>query len=141
MGERGTREVATATRVEGLIDTDVLVDASRGVAEAIRFLDEQRAAASAPISVVSAMELIGGCRNSGDLRAVQQVLGHHTLVPVTARASTVALELMESFFLSHGPLIPDALIAATARENGLVLFTRNVRHYQMIGGLQARRPY
>jgi len=57
------------------------------------------------------------------------------------RVSTVALELMESFFLSHGLLIPDALIAATARENGLVLFTRNVRHYQMIGGLQARRPY
>lgn len=48
---------------------------------------------------------------------------------------------MDSYFLSHGLLIPDALIAATAVEEGLTLFTRNLRHFQMIPGLTAIAPY
>jgi predicted nucleic acid-binding protein len=37
-------------------------------------------------------------------------------------------------------LIADALIAATALELGLTLYTRNVRDFQMIPGLVVR-PY
>jgi predicted nucleic acid-binding protein len=52
-----------------------------------------------------------------------------------------AHQLMNSFFLSHGLLIPDALIAATALELGLTLCTKNIRHFQMIEGLEVSRPY
>jgi tRNA(fMet)-specific endonuclease VapC len=48
---------------------------------------------------------------------------------------------MTSFFLSHGLLIPDALIAATALEHGLDLYSKNVRDFRMIPGLVATRPY
>ena len=48
---------------------------------------------------------------------------------------------MDSFFLSHGLVIPDALIAATALEHGLALYTRNVRDFQMIPSLTLVRPY
>jgi predicted nucleic acid-binding protein len=48
---------------------------------------------------------------------------------------------MDSFFLSHGLLIADALIAATALELGLTLYTPNVRDFQLIPALKVVRPY
>jgi predicted nucleic acid-binding protein len=43
---------------------------------------------------------------------------------MSAAASQIAYQLMESFFLSHGLLIPNALIAVTALEHGLILHTK-----------------
>ena len=37
--------------------------------------------------------------------------------------------------LSHGLLIPDALIAASVIENDLLLFTRNQKDFQFIKGI------
>jgi predicted nucleic acid-binding protein len=48
---------------------------------------------------------------------------------------------MQRFYLSHGLLIPDALIAATALDYGVTLYTKNVRHFLMIPGLTVVRPY
>ena len=48
---------------------------------------------------------------------------------------------METFYLSHGLGIPDALVAATAIHHQLVLYTRNVRHFQMIPDLKVVPPY
>lgn len=125
----------------GLIDTDILIDAERGVRDAIQFLAAQQAAAGVRVSIVSAMELIAGCRNASELANVQQFLAAVTVWPVTATGSQLARQLMESFFLSHRLLIPDALIAATALENGGTLYTKNVKHFQMIPGLTVLRPY
>jgi hypothetical protein len=48
---------------------------------------------------------------------------------------------MRRYRLSHGLLLPDALIAATAIEYDVTLYTKNVRHFQMIPGLAVVRPY
>ena len=48
---------------------------------------------------------------------------------------------MQSFSLSHGLLLPGALIAATALEDDWKLYTKNVRHFRMIPGLNIVRPY
>jgi len=40
--------------------------------------------------------------------------------------------------LSHGLLIADALIAATALITGCVLVSGNAKHFSMIKGLQFR---
>jgi len=124
-----------------LTDTDILVDASRGVADAARFLTVQRAARGVHVSIVSAMELVRGCRNAAELKEVQRFLQRMAVLPVSTTASQIAYQLMESFFLSHGLLIPDALIAATALEQELTLYTKNTRHFQMIPGLTIVRPY
>jgi predicted nucleic acid-binding protein len=42
---------------------------------------------------------------------------------------------------SHGLSIPDALIAATAVEHGIALYTRGLHHFQMIPALTIHRPY
>ncbi len=38
-------------------------------------------------------------------------------------------------------MIPDALIAATAVDHNLTLYTKNTRHFQMIPQLTVVRPY
>ena len=93
------------------------------------------------MSIVSAMELVQGCRSAADLVRVCRLLSRSTMLPVSSTGSRTALSLMETFALGHGLRIPDALIAVTALEHGLPLYTRNVRHLQMIPGLVAVRPY
>ena len=125
----------------GLIDTDVLIDAARNVDVAVEFVERQRRSLGIRISVVSAMELVAGSRNARELRTVTGFLAGVTVEPLSPAMSVAALRLMESHVLAHGLLIPDALIAATAIGIGLPLFTRNVRHFEMIASLDVRRPY
>jgi hypothetical protein len=64
-----------------------------------------------------------------------------SIVPVSSPASQRAYQLMDSFFLGHGLLIADALIGATAVEDGLTLFTKNIRDFRPIPHLAVVRPY
>ena len=133
--------MARAADTGGVVDTDILVDAQRGRADAKDFLTIQRFTSGLVISVISAMELIVGCRNAVALERVQQFLRHTRILPMSEVASYIAYHLMQSFFLSHGLLLADALIAATSLEYGGTLYTKNVRHFRMISGLRVIRPY
>ena len=125
----------------GLTDSDILIDAERGVRAAIDFLIAQRVSGGLRLSVVSAMELIAGCRNSQELATLNQFLRHAIVVEIDPSISQLARGWMESYFLSHGLMIADALIAATAHDQRVPLFTKNVRHFQMLPGLTVIRPY
>lgn len=125
----------------GLTDTDIIIDGARGYAPAIQFLSGLYRSDGVHISIISAMELIGGCRDAAALSRTDQLLRRVNILPVTDAVSQTAYHLMHAFFLSHGLLIPDALIAATALVHGMPLHTKNVRHFQMIPGLTLIRPY
>jgi len=47
---------------------------------------------------------------------------------------------MEGYSLSHNLSIPDALIAATAMEHMLELYTLNTKDFQFIPGLMLYHP-
>jgi predicted nucleic acid-binding protein len=133
--------VAAATVAPGLIDTNIFVDDARGVADATAFLRSRVAANDLRLSVITAMELVQGCRDASALAQVRRLLRQTIAVPIGDAISERAPDLMDSYFLSHGLLIPDALIAATALEHGLTLYTRNVRDFQMIPSLTRIQPY
>ena len=133
--------MASASNAPGLIDSDISIDAARNFADAKAFLNQRRAVDGIQVSIVSAMELIAGCRNTADLKQVQQFLERTTVLPISASVSQTAYGWMQSFFLGYGLLIPDALIAATAFEDGLVLYSKNIRHFEMLPGLRVIRPY
>ena len=59
MAAQGERKVATTTHADGVIDSNILIDAMNGIVDAITFLEEQQGT-KVQISIVSAMELIAG---------------------------------------------------------------------------------
>ena len=132
--------MATAVHTAGVIDSNILIDAMNGIVDAFAFLEDQQMA-EIKISIVSAMELIVGCRNKLEMTELQKFFQKCTFLPVTATISQIAFQLMQLFYLSHGLTLPDALIAATAIEHDLTLYTRNTRHFRMIPQLKISQPY
>jgi predicted nucleic acid-binding protein len=61
-------------------------------------------------------------------------------VPLSDEVGRRAYELVKAYAKSHGLLVFDSLIAATAIENGLTLVTLNRKHYQMIDDLKVQVP-
>jgi hypothetical protein len=125
-----------------LLDTTVLIDLSRGVGQAADFVDAALASGTSLfVSVISAMELIAGCRNREEVEKARKLVADFTLLHISALESAKAYELILAYSRSHGLAIPDALIAATGAAHGLGLASDNERHFAMIPELVVRRPY
>jgi hypothetical protein len=119
-----------------IVDTDILIDAATQVGEAVDCLDQIERQTSLGVSVVTEMELIVGCRSKTELRKVEHFLQRFQVVRLNEQACDTAVELLRKYRLSHGLLIPDALIAATAITLGHSLVSKNQRDYRFIEGLQ-----
>ncbi len=78
------------------------------------------------------MELIVGCRNKTELQNLDKFLRHYELIPINESISKKAVKLVETYRLSHGLLIPDALIAATAIALNIPLLSKNQKDYRFI---------
>ena len=118
-----------------VVDTDILVDAGRGVSEAVSCLQQIEQRASLAISVISQMELTIGCQSKAELRSLERFLLRFQIVRLNEQISDAALNLLRRYRLSHGLLIPDALIAATALSLSVPFVTKNQRDYRFIAGL------
>jgi hypothetical protein len=118
-----------------LVDSDILIDLSLGVKEALESLLALESEFELMVSTVTVMELIVGCRNKSELRSVRRLLQRFEVGMIDERVSAEAVSLLEQYRLSHGLLIPDALIAATARVRNIPLATKNQRDYRFIEGL------
>jgi len=118
-----------------VVDTDVMIDAGRGISEAITCLRQIEQQSLLAASVVTQMELMVGCRNRAELRALERFLSRFQIIKLDAQTSDFAVELLRRYRLSYGLLIADALIAATAMTMGLSLVSKNQRDYRFISGL------
>ena len=121
-----------------LVDSNVLIDVSRGNAAAIKYVD----ALNEPwlLSQVTALELIVGARDKRDLAVIDGFLSLYSIVPLSEGIGKRAYELLKVYAKSHGLHVFDSLIAATAIENGFTLLTLNRKHYRMIDGLTINVP-
>ncbi len=119
-----------------ILDTDVLIDAGRGMSEAIACIQQIERQASLAIAVVTQMELILGCHNKTELRNIDRFLSRFEVLKLNEQISDVAVDLLRRYRLSHGLLIADALIAATALVSKTSFLTKNERDYRFIAGLR-----
>ena len=119
-----------------LVDTDILIDLALEIQQAIERLTELEQNAILSVSVVTAMELAVGCRNKAELRNTERFLERFQIHPLTEQISNTAFKLIRDYRLSHGLLIPDALIASTALELECKLLSKNHRDFRFIKGLQ-----
>ena len=118
-----------------LVDTDILIDVSRGISIAINRLQSEAKSSTLAISTITQMELIVGCRNKKELQHLEKFLRRYVIVKVNELITDTAIELLIQYRLSHGLLIPDGLIAATAIVADTPLLSKNQRDYRFISNL------
>ena len=118
-----------------IVDSDILIDVARGKVEAINLLLSLQQTSTLAISAVSQMELIVGCRNKKELQDLEKFLIRYQILKITDRISDLAVDLLTQYFPSHGLLIADALIAATALVHNEAFITKNQRDFRFIANL------
>lgn len=117
-----------------IFDTDVLIWVFRHDPLATAFVNAERDRAA---SIITLMELLAGAKSKTELMTTRQFFVdlEIRLIPVDEQISYTAANLIEDHALADGLDIPDALIAATARDMGETLGTANFRHFRRIPNL------
>ena len=81
------------------------------------------------------MELIVGCRDKNELSSLEHFLERFQIISLNEHISDTATDLLKKYRLSHGLLIADSLIAATAIVSDIPFISKNQRDYRFIEDL------
>jgi len=119
-----------------VVDTDILIDVGREVEEAVQRLEAEEQIATVGISVVTQMELIVGCRDKKELNELKRFLNRFQIISLNENIADKAIDLLHRYRLSHGLLIADSLITATALFMDVSFLSKNQKDYRFIEGLK-----
>ncbi|SMN01503.1 Death on curing protein, Doc toxin [uncultured Candidatus Thioglobus sp.] len=89
------------------------------------------------ISIQTYMELLQGAKNKKQHKIIKDFITdfNFTTLPLTQNIGHRALIYVQEYALSHNLWAADALIAATAIENNLPLYSSNAKHFGCIENL------
>lgn len=118
-----------------LVDTDILIDVVRQIPDAITYVQNLEQQAVLGISSITYMELLIGCRNKTEQRKVERFVQRFQMIKLDETIADRAITLLQQYRLSHGLLIADGLVAATALVGDTPLASKNQRDYRFIAGL------
>ncbi len=117
-----------------LLDTNILIEYFKGDKSIRKTLIEARFENLAASSV-TVMELFYGARNKKELVYIKKALAELHTVHLSTSISALSMQLIEKYSKSHNLDIPDALIAATAIDNSMELYTLNKKDFKYISEL------
>ncbi|MEA5139670.1 type II toxin-antitoxin system VapC family toxin [Arcicella rigui] len=117
-----------------LCDTNIFISAFNGRQDTISELDKI-GFDDIVISSITLMELYQGMRNKTELAQMKKKMKYFDVIDIDAETSKLATDLIENFKLSHGLLIPDAIIGATSVIHRIPLFTYNLKDFSFIPNL------
>jgi predicted nucleic acid-binding protein len=121
-----------------LIDSDVLIWYIRGNKNAQKAIKNNT---PFKISVINYMEVIQGMKDKKELKAFQKYLRKWSvdIIQINENISTLAMFLVEDYFLSSSLELGDAIIASTALANQEIILTGNDKHYKFIPNMQVQK--
>ena len=73
-----------------------------------------------------------GCRNKKELKNLEKFLIRFEIVSLNEDIAETAVDLLLRYRLSHGLLIPDSLIAASAITFTIPFLSKNKKDYRFI---------
>ena len=116
-----------------LVDTDVIINYLKGELKSkdflLRIIDEE---ALGFFSVITEAELLSGALDAKDEASIYAVLDVMTAIEVGRDIAISAGKLRRKYYAAHKLLLPDAILAATAKEKGLILATANEKHFKIL---------
>lgn len=132
MGRNSKRKDEHKRMNKYLADTTVVIEHLRGNLQAKNFLEKNNPS----ISSVTIAELIQGSRDKQELASISKLCQSLSEAIIDKKISHKAIDLLHDLHLSKGLMFLDALIAATALENKMVIVTGNIKHFRDIPGLE-----
>jgi predicted nucleic acid-binding protein len=121
---------------EHLLDTNILSKIFYGNADVKNFIDNLVVG----VETIVYIECIQGSISNSDKRRIKRSLQGLKFYSLTNEIAQKAIELIDTYSNSHGLLLADAIIAATALKYNLTLITYNTKHFQFIKGLKLLKP-
>lgn len=114
-----------------LCDTNIFIEIYRDnldIIQTVKAIGQHKIA----VSDVTCAELLYGARNKKELQTIRKDLNKITVLPIETSISTLAVELVEKYALSHNLSLPDALIASTAIIHNIELYTLNFKDFRFL---------
>lgn len=114
-----------------LCDTNIFIEIYRDgldIIQTVKSIGQHNIA----VSDVTCAELLYGARNKKELQTIRKDLNKLTVLPIDTDVSTMAVELVEKYALSHKLSLPDALIASTAIIHNIELYTLNLKDFRFL---------
>ncbi len=120
-----------------LFDTDILIWVQRGNEKAAKLIEKD---GDRYLSIQSYMELLQGAKNKTHHKYVKDFISEFefSILPFTENIGHRALIYVEEYSLTSNMRAGDAIIAATAIENNMMLVSSNVKHFKVINELQLK---
>lgn len=122
-----------------LCDTNIFISAFNGRQDTIEQLDII-GLDEIVLSAVTVMELFQGMGNKEELARMKKKIKYYDVVQIDEAISAKAVEFIETYKLSHGLSIPDAIIGATAVVHQIPLYTYNIRDFDFLPGIIFYQP-
>jgi hypothetical protein len=88
------------------------------------------------LSAVTLMELYQGMGDKTELAQMKKKCRYFDILHINAEVSSLAIEFIANFKLSHGLQIPDAIIGATAIVYNVPLYTYNVKDFKFMPNIK-----
>lgn len=118
-------------------DSDILIDALRGRADAVEWVDGALASASLATTSVTAFELRSGAHTPAVSEKIDTLLAALQVLPLDERAAERAAEVRQALEKKGTPIgMADYLIAGICLTRSRALLTRNRSHFQRVPGLE-----
>lgn len=122
-----------------ICDTDVLIDyfdaTKKRHQETKLILELNIGFSNILISSITKMELLLGATNKADLNIISKKLHRFSVILINESINLRAIDLVQTYRLSHGLALADSIIAATAIQTELGLFTYNTKDFKFISKL------
>jgi predicted nucleic acid-binding protein len=116
-----------------LCDSNVIIDLINGRQKTID--DVRQIKGCIAISIITEYEIIAGAIDLVMQKRFEKLLCNYTIISLDNNISQLGISLYKKYKLSHGLDMPDSLIAATAIELGIPLFTYNIKDFHYISGI------
>jgi predicted nucleic acid-binding protein len=119
-----------------LPDTNVFSKIFKGDAALKSFVESLDSAICTTVYI----ENIQGSKSNQEKRFIKNYLNNFSFILTNEDVAKRAIDLIDAYSNSHGLLLADALIAATALENDLTVLTCNIGDFQFIKDLNCEKP-
>lgn len=126
--------------IDAILDTSVLIDLLRAFQPATVWfagLGRQRVAITPVVWMETVQGATDGARRAQAIRLLRKFRIEHP----TEDDNRWAMRQLAHFHLSHSIQAQDAMIASVAVRLAVPVYTTNLKHFQPLPAIDARKPY